>query len=244
MSWQLPPEVLKREDALHNWNAVCRRPPPPAGPRRGRGVARTEPGGAPALQTYSVEVRSVGRNLEPMRSGSNHPAIGRLRGTALLAMTLLLTGCVMSTQTPYQPLQQNGGFSEQRIETNRYRVTFAGNSLTTREEVENNLLFRIAELTLSQGYDYFVLSDNDTEANTSYMETLSGYDSFDPFFPRFWPRTTFASGSAIPITNYKAQAYVLMFKGTKPDADVNAYAAHEVQTSLAPSIRHPLPTPR
>ncbi len=179
-----------------------------------------------------------------MRSCADRLLAARLRRQLLLAGALLLTGCVMSTQTPYQPLQQNGGFSEQRIEANRYRVNFAGNSLTTREEVENNLLFRIAELTLSQGFDYFVLSDNDTEANTTYMETMSGYDSFDPFYPRFWPRTTFASGSAIPITNYKAQAYVLMFKGTKPESDANAYDAHEVQTSLAPSIRHPLPTPR
>ena len=168
-------------------------------------------------------------------------ATGNRLSRAVLACVLLLTGCVMPTPTPYQPIQPNGGFSEQRIEANRYRVTFAGNSLTSREDVENNLLFRIAELTLSQGYDYFVLSDNDTEANTTYMETLSGYDSFDPFYPRFWPRATFATGTATPITNYKAQAYVLMFKGTKPEAEITAYNAHEVQSSLAPIIQHPRP---
>lgn len=172
----------------------------------------------------------------------------RLRWSAL-AGALLLGGCAIPTQTPYQPLQPNGGFSEQRIEANRYRVTFTGNSLTTREEVENNLLFRIAELTLSHGYDYFVLTDNDTEASTAYFETLSGfgggygYGSFDPFYPRFWPHTSFATGTATPITNYHAQAYVLMFKGSKPDSDPDAYDAREVQRSLGPGIQHPLPVP-
>ena len=167
----------------------------------------------------------------------------RLVANIGLALVALLVGCATPMQTPYQPLQPNGGFSEQRIETNRYRVTFVGNSITPREEVENYLLFRSAELTLSQGFDYFVLSGNDTEANTYYLQTLTDYDSFDPFLPHFWPYRGFASGTSTPITNYKAEAYVLMFKGAKPAANINAYDAREVQTSLAPSVRRLAPPP-
>lgn len=162
-------------------------------------------------------------------------------GRGILLLLVVLTGCATPSQTPYQPLADNGGFTEQRLEANRFRVTFVGNSITTREEVENALLFRIAELTLHEGFDYFVLSDKDTEANTLYLQTLTGYDTFDPFYPRFWPRTTFASGMATPITNYKGQANVVMFKGTKPESDLNAYDARQVQTSLAPLIRRPGP---
>jgi hypothetical protein len=157
--------------------------------------------------------------------------------TYALVLLCWLSGCAVGTQTPYQPLQPNGGYSEQRIEANRYRVTFIGNSLTTREEVENYLLFRMAELTISQGYDYFIVSDNDTESNTVYMQTMTGYDSFDPFYPRYWPRSTFATGMATPITNYKALAYVVMFKGTKPELEPSAYDAREVQQSLEPIVR-------
>ncbi len=163
------------------------------------------------------------------------PARWGLAGS--VAFALCLAGCALGTQTPYQPLQPNGGYSEQQIEANRYRVTFVGNSLTTREEVENYLLFRMAELTVGQGYDYFVVADNDTESNTVYMQTMTGYDSFDPFYPRFWPHSTFVSGTATPITNYKALAYVVMYKGAKPDADANAYDARAVQKSLGPLVR-------
>lgn len=155
----------------------------------------------------------------------------------------LLAACALGTPTPYQPLQVDGGFNEQKIENNRYRVTFVGNTLTPREEVENSLLFRIAELTLSQGYDYFVLSKDDTEANTTYLQAITGYDTFDPFFPRMWPHSTFATSTAMPITNYKAQALAVMFKGTKPATEIHAYDARDVQTSLATHMRRPVPVP-
>lgn len=160
-----------------------------------------------------------------------------IRLSVLLLQAFLLAACTPPVRTPYQPLQQNGGYSEQQIEANRYRVSFVGNAVTSREDVENALLYRIAELTLAQGSDYFVLSDRDTEASTVYLQTLSSYDSFDPFFPRVWPRTTLSSGTATPITQYKAQAYVLLQKGAKPEGEVDAYDAREVQARLGPTVR-------
>ncbi len=49
---------------------------------------------------------------------------------AALAAVLGLTGC--ETATPYQPLHAHnpnasGGYSDQQIEANRWRVTFSGN---------------------------------------------------------------------------------------------------------------------
>ena len=165
--------------------------------------------------------------------------------TSLAALVAgLLAACAAGMPTPYQPLQPDGGFNEQKIENNRYRITFVGNTLTPREDVENYLLFRIAELTLSQGYDYFVLSKDDTEANTTYLQAITGYDTFDPFFPRMWPHSTFATGTAMPITNYIAQALAVMFKGAKPATEINAYDARDVQTSLAARVRRPVAAPR
>ncbi len=54
---------------------------------------------------------------------------------APLAAALLVAGC--ATPTPYQPLGvrgtgASGGFSEQRLEENRYRVSFRGNCFCSR----------------------------------------------------------------------------------------------------------------
>ncbi len=90
--------------------------------------------------------------------------------TLILGTVAVLAAC--ATTTPYQPLGKNGGFSEQRIETNRYRIAFMGNSSTPRQTVENYMLYRAAELTINSSFDYFILTGNDTEARTRYSESI------------------------------------------------------------------------
>lgn len=166
----------------------------------------------------------------------------RLRtGFACAAVALLLGGCATPATTPYRPaLDANDqGYQEQRIEANRYRVTFTGNSVTSREAVENFMLLRTAELTLNQGYDYFVLDNQDTESQTYYLQSMSEYGPLDPFYGCVWPRSGFAVSTTTPITNYKAQAYVVMFKGAKPPTELKAFDARDVQASLAPLVKAP-----
>jgi hypothetical protein len=158
----------------------------------------------------------------------------------LLSLGLAVTLAACATATPYQPAQDGQGYVEQRIESNRYRIRFMGNSSTPRETVENYMLYRAAELTLNAGYDYFVMSANDTEARTRYSQSVSAYGG--PGWGWGWGgRGGFGLGvsSSTPITDYNAQAIVLMFKGKKPDSDPNAYDARAVRESLQPLIRFP-----
>ena len=57
-----------------------------------------------------------------------------LKLLALAAGAIALVSC--ATATPYGPSDGRYGYSEQRIEDDRYRVTFSGNSSTSRETVE------------------------------------------------------------------------------------------------------------
>lgn len=100
------------------------------------------------------------------------------------ASVALLAGC--ATSTPYQPASSPGafdGFSQTMIENNRARITFGGNSLTSRETVENSLLYRSAEMSLERGFDYFTLIQRDTEENTK-VRVSPGLNSglYDPYF--------------------------------------------------------------
>ena len=104
-----------------------------------------------------------------------------------------LAGC--GTATPYQPLvvgsAQSGGFTDQQIEANRWRVTFSGNSLTDRRTVETYLLFRSAELTLSQGFDWFANVDRQTDRNVqTYSDPMfygGGFGGYGPGFGYWGP---------------------------------------------------------
>jgi len=86
---------------------------------------------------------------------------GYLRHTALALCVLMAAAC--QTPTPYQPaVTPNGdGYTTQQIESNRFRVSFKGNSLTNRQTVDTYMLYRAAEVTLQNGGDYFIVVNKD-----------------------------------------------------------------------------------
>ena len=182
-----------------------------------------------------------------------------------LALAGALAGC--ATPTPYQPnipgQATSGGYSEVRVEPNRWRVTFSGNSLTSRETVEAYLLFRSAELTTQQGFDWFSIVDRHTENNGytyvqpdpiynpwygpgygywrpawRYYGRGFGWHSWDPF----WGGPFWADSIDIrTVDRFEASAEVFMGKGPKPANDPRAFDAHQVIANLQPHIVYPEP---
>jgi hypothetical protein len=184
---------------------------------------------------------------------------------AALVLAVGLAAC--ATPTPYQPnirgQATSGGYSEVQIEPDRFRVTFSGNSLTSRETVEGYLLFRAAELTLQKGYDWFTIVDRETDKTTrTYVEPDPfyrpwygpsfgywrpswryfgqgyGWRTWDPFWgDPFW-------GDRIDVRTvdrYEASAEIVMHKGAKPPGDPRAFDARAVIDSLRPRIQYPAP---
>lgn len=105
----------------------------------------------------------------------------RLLIAGALAAATTLSAC--ATPTPYQPatLTARGpvnGFSEAPLTQNRWRVTFSGNTVTSREQVEDALLLRAAELTLQQGFDHFVAVNRATERDVRYSASPRFGSSF------------------------------------------------------------------
>jgi len=163
----------------------------------------------------------------------------------VLALAVLAASC--ASQTPYAPADGGRlGYSEQRIEENRYTVSFSGNSLTERQTVETYLLFRAAELTVNSGYDYFIVVQQDTEKSTSYRSTIYDYPYRHDFFLSWYGYPYgpgFGGGIATettrPIERYKAVAEIVMYKGKKPEDDPTAFDARAVIKHLAPVVQRP-----
>lgn len=167
-----------------------------------------------------------------------------------IALAGVLSAC--ATQTPYQPAQagQRYGFQEQRIEDNRVRITFSGNTLTDRETVETYLLYRAAEVTVESGRDYFIVANRDTEEH-SRLQGSGGYTprfGFDywyfsprrgwsPWYDPFWAEPR----SYREVTRYEAVAEIAMFSGQKPEGDANAFDARQVIANLQGRIVRPPP---
>ncbi len=76
-----------------------------------------------------------------------------MKKIGILVLTIYLTGCA----TAYQPDSFSGGYSSTQLDTNVFQVTFKGNGLTSRERANDFALLRAAELTLTHGYNYFII---------------------------------------------------------------------------------------
>lgn len=157
----------------------------------------------------------------------------------------LLSAC--ATATPYQPAAtDNYGFNEQRIENNRLRISFRGNTLTDRETVETYLLFRAAELTTQNGFDYFIVANRDTEQRSRLQGGPRAHFASDhwyfsprrgwsPWYDPFWNDPV----SYREVTRYEAVAEIAMFNGPKPTDNPDAFDAREVQTNLGGRVTRP-----
>ncbi|MGH1480814.1 MAG: CC0125/CC1285 family lipoprotein [Geminicoccales bacterium] len=162
----------------------------------------------------------------------------------LVAAPLLFVLAACSMPTPYQPANGGYGYKEQQLEANRYRVSFDGNASTDRDDVQNYLLYRAAELTVQKDFDYFTIVDRDLDRSTRYYNQGFVNDfGFRRFRGRrnnrrfFGPR--FVSSSSYPVDEYSSTADIVMGKGEKPVEDAQAYDALDVLQQLQPSIRLP-----
>lgn len=179
-----------------------------------------------------------------------------LKSLALVAVSALsLAAC--ATSTAYAPAGfngQRGGYAEQRLESDRYRVSFAGNSVTSRDQVEMGLLLRSAELTVENGYDWFSTVNRATDRDTRY-QTIGDpfFNRYSPFWgpswryygPRgwsrwndpFWGRDDF---DVRQIDRYEATTEIVMGRGAKPSGDANAFDAREVIANIGGSVTRPM----
>jgi hypothetical protein len=185
-----------------------------------------------------------------------------LAGAAIAAG---LAGC--ETATPYQALdpkaQASGGYSDTKLNGDHWRVAFSGNDLTSRETVERYLLFRAAELTVSQGYDWFTTTDKHTDKKSeAFIDPVYGY-GWSPNW-RFYGRgrwggygawgggwggpwgpgwggpwgSPYGPATIEQFNRYEVSAEILMGHGPRP-ATGGSLDAHEVMTNLAPKITRP-----
>ncbi len=162
-----------------------------------------------------------------------------------ILLTVVLCGlAACSTPTPYQPALNGYGFSQQQIEGNRFRVSFTGNSLTPRQTVENYLLYRAAEVTLINGGDHFVVANRDVEIDSrnDYAPGPGFYSGFGIGSHRRHSSSGILFSTPGPtVTQYRAFADIVIFRGDKPANDPNSYDARDVMSRLGPIIKRPAP---
>lgn len=162
----------------------------------------------------------------------------RLLASAVLAASV----AACATPTLYQPAYGPSavGFSEQQIESDRFRVSFRGGGGAPPAQVADYALLRAADLTLAQGYEWFVVDQRWTEqigSGSGPQLSIGGGSS------SFGRRSAVGVGvgTSIDLGGGPALATTLevrLGRGQRPTG-FNVYDAREVRGTIGPRAGYP-----
>ncbi len=139
---------------------------------------------------------------------------------------ILLTACETG------PYAQGPGFYETRIEQNRYRIAYRSPRGMPRDQVEDLTLLRAADMTLSEGYDWFrVLARQGVvdRPNGPVISLGGGNTSFGRN-----SAVSLGLGASFNLSGPPAQTLIMeiqMGRGGRPD-DSAAYDAADVERTI------------
>jgi hypothetical protein len=112
-------------------------------------------------------------------------------------LLLTFTAALMwSCATPYASNGLLGGYSDTALAPDVYKISFEGNGYTTKLRTSDFAVLRAAELTLSHGYRYFGII-NQNEGGRSWTMNTPGYATTNTFGNTSY--TTFHPGTSIPF---------------------------------------------
>lgn len=153
-----------------------------------------------------------------------------IRRLTIAVLGLALAACT-SGPTRYIPALDGDdmGYREQRLETERFRVSFRANPDLKGPQVEDMALRRAAELTVQNGYQWFHVVTRNTEL------VGGSYQKGGPTIGVGGSTGTYGSGLGVGLgfnfggdsRQYQSTLEILMGHGTKP-SDPNAYDAQQV----------------
>lgn len=159
---------------------------------------------------------------------------------APIAACFLLAAC--ATPTVYGPRAgpTASGFSEMRIEADRFRVSYTGGNGASPDQVADYALLRAAEITVAQGYDWYRVVEQFTQGSAGRGPQLSVGGGSSSYGGRsavgLGLGTSFDLSGGPQLTR---NLEIKLGKGAKPD---DAYDATDVIRTIGPRVPGVRPT--
>ncbi len=154
----------------------------------------------------------------------------------ILLVVLFFQGCA----TAYKSVGFTGGYSETQLDKNVFKVSFRGNGYTRRERVSDFTLLRSAELTLENGYKYFVIIDENSHvSHSSYTTPTTSHTTGSAYsygnYAHGSARTTTTGGQTYNISKPSSSNTIVCFE-KKPDMGFS-YNAEFIYKSITQKYR-------
>lgn len=171
--------------------------------------------------------------------------MNRIKIATVLFLSVLMTAC--SSQPDYRAVDGSGyGYDTTQLTDTQYRVTFKAKGSDADKAMDYALL-RAAEVTLQDGYDWFVVTHRETLIDDQRVEPTStlGYSNSRDVVTRCgliscettsYPRSSFSAGVHIGgdrSQDIKSIIEIKLGKGVRPDTNAS-FDALEVRQHLSP----------
>lgn len=160
-----------------------------------------------------------------------------MKKLAAVCIALTLSACA----TPYGKYGLLGGFTDARIDDNTFSISVDTNGFTSQQTTSMQALYRAAELTVENGFDYFFIASNANNSTSMAMAipgSSTSNTTINAYGSTAYARTTTTSTptTVMPMVFPNSTLIVKSFKGTKPEGATNAYDARAVIKYLGPQI--------
>jgi hypothetical protein len=130
---------------------------------------------------------------------------------------LVVTSFLGCGATRYGPASQSwkGGYEDSKLQDDSFNVAFSGNGFTSTVRAKNYFMYRCAEITVQNNYDFFILTSGDFVVNYSVMGSGAG---------------------ASTVSKPQYSGTIKLGKGKRPSNNPNAYDAKQIIKNIGPEI--------
>jgi len=158
-----------------------------------------------------------------------------------LLIAAVILASVAGCATPYGKYGIAGGYKDSRIDENTFSISVDTNGYTSQQTTSMHGLYRASELTVENGFDYFVIVEgarNSTSMTIAMPGTSTSNTTVNVYGSTAYGRTTTHSSPTtyIPVVFPNSTLVIKTYKGAKPEGVPNAYDARSVMKYLAPQI--------
>jgi hypothetical protein len=161
----------------------------------------------------------------------------RIARLAVCLLAAVLSGCA----TPYGKYGIAGGYTDTRVDENTFSIHVQANGFTDQQTASMHAMYRAAEITVENGFDFFVIVSNAAGARSGTVaipgQTYSN-TNVNVYGNTAYARTTTTTAPTVymPMTLPNSTLMIKSFKGEKPAGDPNVYDARSVMKFLGPNI--------
>jgi len=156
-----------------------------------------------------------------------------MKKLALICSVFVLSAC----STPYGKYGLLGGYTDKRIDENTFSISVDANGYTSKQTASMHAFYRAAELTVENGFDFFVIVDTADDSRSMAMTAPgTSYTTVNSYGSTAYARTTRTPGMVVPIRFPNSTLTIKALKGAKPEDNPNAYDARSVMKYLGPEI--------